>query len=158
MPRSRFLERGGRARVERRLDGSVWVRFRGRHLSVTRCAVRPPTPSVGKPRRPASASRKSLRARRWMKDFDLQQSRPLWKILRQEGMTLLPTGHPTGTFYLFCLDMPEIHALRSVGNFMANLEGKSEFNLGVQVYTPKGRKRMFGRAFQIIYWLGGATP
>ena len=48
--------RGGRVRVEQRLDGSMAVKFREYGLSVAECLAQPKTPS---PRKPASAPRHS---------------------------------------------------------------------------------------------------
>jgi predicted DNA-binding protein (UPF0251 family) len=76
--------RGARVRVEKRLDGSVAVRFRQHYLAVTVCEPRPsPTETV----RPARRSRQPASdssPHRWMKGFDLQQSKPIWAILRNE--------------------------------------------------------------------------
>jgi hypothetical protein len=48
--------RGGTVRVERRMDGGVWVRFGERYLSVTRCAARPQPRSPEKtPKRTTAA-------------------------------------------------------------------------------------------------------
>jgi transposase len=77
--------RGGVVRVERRLDGSIWVRFRDRYLSVAPCPTRPqPPPAKPLPVR-APAAKKCQTPRRWMEGFSLKQSPPLWKILHDEG-------------------------------------------------------------------------
>ncbi len=71
--------RGGRVRVEQRLDGSLAVKFRQYGLSVAECLAQPKTSS---PRKPASAPR--LRPKvvhNWMKDFHLRKSPPLGVIL-----------------------------------------------------------------------------
>jgi hypothetical protein len=76
--------RGGRVRVEKRLDASVAVRFRQHYLAVTVCE--PSSPSR-QPVQPARRSRKPVSEappHRWMKGFDLQQSKPIWTILRNE--------------------------------------------------------------------------
>ena len=71
--------RGGRVRVEQRLDGSMAVKFRQYGLSVAECPARPKTPS---PRKPASAPKLRPKAgHNWMKDFHLQKSPPLGVIL-----------------------------------------------------------------------------
>ena len=76
--------RGARVRVEKRLDGSVAVRFRQHYLAVTVCEPRPsPTETV----RPARRSRKPASEappHHWMKGFDLQQGKPIWAIMRNE--------------------------------------------------------------------------
>jgi transposase len=75
--------RGGRVRVEQRLDGSLAVKFRERYVSVTPCQPRPRTPP---PPKPATTSKKapSKAGGRWMKDFNLQESPPLWAIMRSD--------------------------------------------------------------------------
>ena len=77
--------RGGVVRVERRLDESIWVRFRGRYLKVARCPRRPQPPLAEAFPTKALAVKKSKTPRRWMDGFNLKQSPPLWKILRDEG-------------------------------------------------------------------------
>jgi hypothetical protein len=60
--------RGAAVRIERRLDGSLAVRFRERYVTVTTCALRPkpvltPKPSKGgasKPSKPSEAMRASM--------------------------------------------------------------------------------------------------
>jgi transposase len=80
--------RGGVVRVERRLDGTIGVRFRDRYLKVTLCAARP---ERSEPRQIETAARnssvqnKGKPRRLWMEHFDLQQSLPLWQVLQQEG-------------------------------------------------------------------------
>jgi len=71
--------RGGRVRVEQRLDGSMAVKFRQYGLRVAECPAQAKTPP---PRKPASAPR--LRPKvvhNWMKDFHLRKSPPLGVIL-----------------------------------------------------------------------------
>jgi hypothetical protein len=71
--------RGGRVRVEQRLDGSMAVKFRRYGLSVAECLAQPKTPS---PRKPASAPRLHPKVvHNWMKDFHLRKSPPLGVIL-----------------------------------------------------------------------------
>jgi hypothetical protein len=61
--------RGGTVRVEKRLDGTLAVRFRDRYLTVTDCAPRPKAARV-KPAQPHS--RKTVRRKSdWMKNFHL---------------------------------------------------------------------------------------
>lgn len=80
--------RGGRVRVEQRLDGSLAVQFRQRYLGVTECQpqpkVTPPGPSRAvKPPRPKAASD-------WMKNFNLQKGPPMWAILKSEKTGVPP--------------------------------------------------------------------
>jgi Helix-turn-helix domain len=71
--------RGGRVRVEERLDGSMAVKFRQYGLSVAECLAQPKTPS---PRKPANAPRlRPKGVHNWMKDFHLRKSPPLGVIL-----------------------------------------------------------------------------
>jgi hypothetical protein len=71
--------RGGRVRVEQRLDGSMAVKFRQYGLSVAECLAQPKTLS---PRAPASAPRLRPKVvQNWMKDFHLRKSPPLGVIL-----------------------------------------------------------------------------
>jgi transposase len=75
--------RGGRVRVEQRLDGSLAVKFREHYLSIAECQPRPKTPP---PPKPAATSKKAptQAGRAWMKDFNLQKSPPLWAIVASE--------------------------------------------------------------------------
>jgi transposase len=74
--------RGGRVRVEQRLDGSLVVQFRQRCLGVTQCQpqpkITPPRPSraVKAPRPKATSD--------WMKNFNLQKGPPVWATLKSE--------------------------------------------------------------------------
>jgi DNA-binding Lrp family transcriptional regulator len=74
--------RGGRVRVEQRLDGSLAVQFRQHYLGVTECQPQPkvtaPRPSRAvRPPRPKAASD-------WMKTFDLKKGPPVWAIMNSE--------------------------------------------------------------------------
>jgi hypothetical protein len=79
--------RGAKVRVEKRLDGTVAVRFRDRYLAVSVC----PSPAPAKALRPVVKAQKTSRAatgqdrRRWMEGFSLKNSPPLWKVLKQES-------------------------------------------------------------------------
>lgn len=87
--------RGGQVRVERRLDGSLAVKFRDQYLSITECRPLPKTPEKPRPRSPATTANKvhSKPDHTWMKDFNLQNSPPLWAIMRSEGT---PVQRETG--------------------------------------------------------------
>jgi hypothetical protein len=69
--------RGGTVRVERRLDGTVWVRFRERYLAITECAPRPKAP----PAKPAPPRPRKTPQRKsdWMKNFRLSKNDPTHK-------------------------------------------------------------------------------
>jgi len=66
--------RGGTVRVEKRLDGTLAVRFRDRYLSVSDCAARPKAdPAHAVPAQP----RKTVRRKSdWMKNFHLSKNDP----------------------------------------------------------------------------------
>lgn len=74
--------RGGRVRVEQRLNGSLAVQFRQRYLGVTECQPQPKvTPS--RPSRAAKSPRPKA-ASDWMKNFNLQKGPPMWALLKSE--------------------------------------------------------------------------
>jgi hypothetical protein len=71
-------------RVEKRLDGSVAVRFGERYLPVSRCAAAaktpaPPKPSI--PRRPPTQKRN----REWGRNFDLKSGPKIWQAAQESG-------------------------------------------------------------------------
>ncbi len=74
--------RGGQVRVERRLDGSLAVKFRQYGLSVVECQARPKAPPRPKP---VSAPQPRPKAvNNWMKNFHLPKSPPWGAILGPE--------------------------------------------------------------------------
>jgi len=75
--------RGATVRVEEQLDQSVWVRFRGRYLTVRMCATqsKAPVPAPAPKLRPSSPAQPEST---WMKGFSLRSSPPLWKIIQEE--------------------------------------------------------------------------
>ena len=89
--------RGAKVRVEKRLDGTVAVRFRNRYRTVSVCAP-PATPNgvrVRKPVRKTSPGAVRLQPRNWMQGFSLKNSPPLWKVIKQENRTAASSGeHP----------------------------------------------------------------
>jgi len=80
--------RGARVGVEKRLDGTVAVKFRDRYLTVSEC---PPgqKPKAGPITDRTSSTPRSAPARRsrrsWMEGFSLTDSPPLWKVLKQDS-------------------------------------------------------------------------
>jgi hypothetical protein len=72
-------------RVEKRLDGSIAVRFGERYLPVSRCAVagktRAPQPKPVIPRRPRSSKPGSD----WGKNFDLKSGPKIWQAAQASG-------------------------------------------------------------------------
>jgi len=85
--------RGAKVRVEKRLDGSVAVKFRDRYLTVSECPAGkkpkavPVTDRIASTPRPAPARRSR---RSWMEGFSLKDSPPLWKILKHEAGKAVP--------------------------------------------------------------------
>jgi hypothetical protein len=81
--------RGSRVRVEKRLDGTVAVKFRDHYLPVARCEAKPSEVATGaqeeKIDRPAPAKSKAKHASLWMKNFHLGQGPPLWAVLKHES-------------------------------------------------------------------------
>jgi transposase len=72
--------RQAQVRVEKRLDGSIAVRFGERYLPVSRCAVaakaKVPPVKQASPRRP----RTSKRGSDWNKNFDLKKAPKIWQV------------------------------------------------------------------------------
>lgn len=78
--------RGGRVRVEQRLDGSVAVKFRQYGLSVAECQPRPKTPPP--PKLVSAPKPRPKVAHNWMKDFHLHESPPWGVILAAERVNV----------------------------------------------------------------------
>jgi len=75
--------RGAQLRVERRLDGTMAVAFRGKYLRYRKCeAAAPATAVTPKPTVKAGKKNKPQQRSSWMKDFDLHKSPPVWKAAR----------------------------------------------------------------------------
>lgn len=83
--------RGAAVRVEKRLDGTTAVRFRQLYLAVSVCQQRPPQPPQPA-HLPTPKTRTGGRQHDWMNGFDLQSSKPLWNILRDEHGGTTPRG------------------------------------------------------------------
>jgi hypothetical protein len=83
--------RGGRVRVEQRLDGSLTVKFRRYGLRVEACPPRPQTPPP--PKRVSTPKPRPQVAHHWMKDFQLHMSPPWGVIL---GSERTDAGQDTG--------------------------------------------------------------
>jgi len=83
--------RGGRVRVEQRLDGSMAVKFRQYRLSVAACQAQPKTPPS--PKLVTGPRSRPKQAHNWMKDFHLQKSPPMGVILPRT------TGSGSPTFF-----------------------------------------------------------
>jgi DNA-binding Lrp family transcriptional regulator len=76
--------RGAQVRVEKRLDGSLAVRYGERYLPVGECAVAE-KPKAARPAKPAKAHRASKRGSDWNKDFDLHKAPKLWQAAQSSG-------------------------------------------------------------------------
>lgn len=81
--------RGAKVRVEKRLDGTLAVRFRQRYLTVSLCdsaqRARPKPPPRDAEVKKTSRPPRRPPARNWMQGFSLKGSPPLWKVLKQES-------------------------------------------------------------------------
>lgn len=77
--------RGGRVRVERRLDGSVAVRFGKNYLSVKECQPQPRVaPAAARLRFKEKTKAKTPAASPWRQGLNLQDDPPLWALMRAE--------------------------------------------------------------------------
>ena len=75
--------RNANVRVEKRLDGSLAVRYQERYLNVKECVK---TASSPPPKPQVKAVRKQTRrGSDWDQNFDLTQSMPVWKAAQQSG-------------------------------------------------------------------------
>jgi transposase InsO family protein len=79
--------RGADVRVEKRLDGSLAVRYGERYLPVEKCAVaeKPKTPA---PVKPVRAQRAGGRGSNWNKNFDLKKGPKIWQAAQPSGCRL----------------------------------------------------------------------
>jgi len=79
--------RGATVRVEARGERNVWVRFRDRYLTVKVCEplARPQPPPPREPVQKIPRVSARLQSRRWMEGFSLNNSPPLWKVLKHEA-------------------------------------------------------------------------
>ena len=74
--------RGADVRVEKRLDGSIAVRYAERYLSVKPCREQEqPVPKETK----AKPARKPSRRADWNKSFNLKKAMPVWKAAQSSG-------------------------------------------------------------------------
>lgn len=78
--------RGAVVRVEKRRDDSVAVCFRGRYLSIARCAQRPKA-TVTRPVRTRPPVRPVSRsAGQWNKNFELKKAPKIWQAAQSSGL------------------------------------------------------------------------
>lgn len=74
--------RKANVRVEKRLDGSIAVRFQERYLTVGLCAGKPsPAPVEAK----TTPRRQTKRGSDWNKNFDLKDAPPIWRAGKISG-------------------------------------------------------------------------
>jgi transposase len=71
-------------RVEKRLDGSLAVRYGERYLPVRECAVVEKSKAMPMVK-PASKQRAAPRGSDWNKNFNLKKAPPLWQAARSSG-------------------------------------------------------------------------
>ena len=77
--------RGATVRVEKRLDGSLAVRYQGRYLPFERCEANAVEP-VAVEAKPVPRARKPAPARsNWNEKFDLKKAPPIWKAAQGSG-------------------------------------------------------------------------
>src|SRR5215831_6012989 len=76
--------RQANVRVERRLDGSLAVRYGERYLPVTECAVADKA-KAARPEKPVPTRRGRKRGSDWNKNFDLKKSPKIWQAAQASG-------------------------------------------------------------------------
>jgi hypothetical protein len=79
--------RGADVRVERRLDGSMAVRFGQRYLPVQECSAAEKA-KVAKPAKPAKTSPTARRGSEWNQNFDLKKGPKVWQAAESSGCRL----------------------------------------------------------------------
>ncbi|MBL8220134.1 MAG: ISNCY family transposase [Bryobacterales bacterium] len=75
--------RKANVRVEKRLDGSIAVRYQERYLQVTECAKT--TPSTAAKPKIKTAAKQAKRGSDWNKNFVLKKAPPVWKAAQASG-------------------------------------------------------------------------
>lgn len=76
--------RGGNVRVEKRLDGSLAVRYGERYLPVTECAVAD-KPKARLAAKPTKTPRVRPAGSEWNKNFDLKKAPKVWQAAQASG-------------------------------------------------------------------------
>jgi transposase InsO family protein len=75
--------RGSRVRLEKRLDGTLAAKFRGRYLAIAPCPGKTQALPVARPAKMTKKPGKKPQPHRpWMEGFDLRSSPPLWVVLK----------------------------------------------------------------------------
>lgn len=78
----RLAMKGQQTRVEARLDGTIAVRFEGEYLEISAALVRAPDPSTSAVKAPVTKDHNRGGRSRWMKDFPVSLSQPIWQKIR----------------------------------------------------------------------------
>lgn len=76
--------RGANVRVEKRLDGSLAVRYGERYLPVQECTAAEP-PKVSPPAKKVKTHRAVGRGSDWDKNFDLKKGPKIWQAAQSSG-------------------------------------------------------------------------
>jgi hypothetical protein len=76
--------RGANVRVEKRLDGSLAVRYGERYLPVQACAEAE-KPKASAPAKSAKARRAGQQGSDWNKNFDLKKGPKIWQVAQAAG-------------------------------------------------------------------------
>ena len=76
--------RGATVRVEKRLDGSLAVRFRDRYLAISACQARTPRVESSKAREIPAGTRER-KPSDWNKNFDLKNAPKIWQAAQASG-------------------------------------------------------------------------
>jgi transposase-like protein len=76
--------RGANVRVEKRLNGSLAVRYGERYLPVKECAMAD-QPKVSLPARPPKTHRTGGQGSNWKKNFDLKKAPKVWQAAQASG-------------------------------------------------------------------------
>jgi hypothetical protein len=84
--------RGGEVRVEKRLDGTVAVRFQDRYLAISQCPGRPAKQAQPKAAAPRPAVARPRVRSDWNKNFDLKKAPKVWQAASKSGAR---TGEPS---------------------------------------------------------------
>ncbi len=77
--------RGATVRVEKRLDGSLAVRYGEKYLPVQLCVPAKKKAAVSKPAKPTGKRRKARRGSDWNRNFDLKKAPKTWQAAQGSG-------------------------------------------------------------------------
>jgi hypothetical protein len=77
--------RGANVRVEKRLNGSMMVRYGERYWPVEECAVAQQSKALPPPPKPARARRPGQRGSDWNQNFDLKNAPKIWQAAQDSG-------------------------------------------------------------------------